>query len=51
MANRQDINDESKRLAGLVRDLIIVQLGLAGIGVREIRNVVGGGTDRIVHIT
>jgi hypothetical protein len=31
----------------LLRDLIIIQLGLAGIGQREIRSIVGGSMNDI----
>jgi hypothetical protein len=50
MAGRHTRNDESNRVAELVKDLIIVQLGLAGVGQREIRSVVGGDINRINRI-
>ena len=50
MAGRRKKSDQSDRLAELVKDLIIVQLGLAGVGQREIRSIVGGDINRINRI-
>jgi len=50
MAKPMDSSADARRLTDLVRDLIIVQLGLAGIGQREIRSIVGGDINRINRI-
>jgi len=50
MAKRQAKTTEANKTAELVRDLIIVQLGLAGIGQREIRDIVGADINHINRI-
>jgi hypothetical protein len=42
--------DATERTAQLLRKLTIVQLGLAGIGQREIRKIVGGSMGEINQI-
>jgi len=44
MAAKRSGNDET---AELLRTMLIVQLGLAGIGQRQIREVVGCGLNRV----
>lgn len=39
-----------ERTADLVRDLIIIQLGLAGVGQKEIREIVGTDINHINRI-
>lgn len=44
MANAPDIGE---RTVELLRKLLIVQLGLAGVGQAQIRSIVGGGMNDI----
>jgi hypothetical protein len=50
MPARKKAQATPDRTQELIRDLIIVQLGLAGVGQREIRAIVGGDANRISRI-
>lgn len=50
MAKKKVTVGESDRTAELLRDLIIIQLGLAGVGQKEIRSIVGADMNRINRI-
>ncbi len=50
MANAKSLKGESDRTAKLLRDLIIIQLGLAGVRQKEIRTIVGGDMNEINRI-
>lgn len=50
MANKTGKGETSDCTTHLLRDLIIVQLGLAGVGQRKIRTIVGGDINRINRI-
>jgi hypothetical protein len=50
MANKRNHSVATDPTAALLRDLMIIQLGLAGIGQREIHAVVGGDKNRISRI-
>lgn len=41
---------KGKTLEDLIRDLMIIQLGLAGVGQREIRTIVGVDANRVASI-
>jgi len=43
-------NMDSKRVEVLLKDLIIIQLAIAGIGQKEIREIVGGDIVRVNKI-
>lgn len=38
---------QSKRLEALLRDMLITQLAVAGVGQKEIRSIVGGDIVRV----
>ena len=50
MATRTKATSASDPTAELIRDLIIVQLGLAGVGQRQIRAIVKADMNRINRI-
>ncbi len=50
MARSKTKANPADRTSTLIRDLIIVQLGLAGVGQREIREIVGGDMNRITRV-
>lgn len=50
MTKKKNLNVESDRTTKLLRDLIIIQLGLAGVGQKEIRTIVGGDMNEINRI-
>lgn len=50
MALRKPKKPGHERTADLVRDLIIIQLGLAGVGQKEIRDIVGSDMNHINRI-
>lgn len=50
MSRRQSKELSHERTPDLLRDLIIVQLGLAKVGQKEIREIVGGGINHINRI-
>jgi hypothetical protein len=50
MAKRREHVEPTERMADFVRTLTIVQLGLAGVGQAQIRQIVGGGMGEINNI-
>ena len=50
MAKKRTRSGEIDQTAELLRDLIIIQLGLAGVAQKEIRNIVGVDMNRINRI-
>lgn len=50
MAKKRGYAEPNQRAAELIRTLTIVQLGLAGIGQSQIRQIVGGRMDQINSI-
>jgi hypothetical protein len=50
MAKRREKMEPNERTAELLRKLTIVQLGLAGVGQLQIRQIVGGGMGEINSI-
>ncbi|MCI0695186.1 hypothetical protein L0337_24650 [candidate division KSB1 bacterium] len=47
MPKKTNKSSEPNKTAELLRDLITIQLSLAGVGQREIRSIVGGNMNRI----
>lgn len=43
-------NDKAKSVEDLLRDLMIVQLALGGVGQREIRQIAGVDANRVARI-
>ena len=50
MAKRSKRKKKADSTENLIRNLMIVQMGLAGVGQREIRAVVGGSIDDVNSI-
>jgi hypothetical protein len=50
MAKRREHVEPTERMTDFVRTLTIVQLGLAGVGQAQIRQIVGGGMGEINNI-
>ncbi len=50
MAKTKSVSSESDKTTKLLRDLIVIQLGLAGVGQKEIRTIVGGDMNEINRI-
>ena len=50
MTKKRARGDAVQKTAELVRDLVIIQLGLAGVGQREIQKIVGGSIGHINSI-
>jgi hypothetical protein len=47
MAKKNELTDPAERTADLVRKMIIIQLGLAGVGQAQIRKIAGGAMGEI----
>lgn len=50
MVSKNKNSTATDRTAELLRDLMIIQLGLAGVGQKEIRSIVGGNMNRVNKI-